>query len=90
MLQTAKRINRRELIATGATIAAVAAIPAVGLSAVTIGRTPRERFEYHVREAERALGDLHPGSKVVSVGDGRAFETLNPYVVIAAQLKAAP
>jgi len=85
MLQTAKRIDPRELIATGATIAAVAAIPAVGLSAVTIGQTPRERFEHHLREVERALGDLHPGSKVTTLGDGRGAETINPHVMIFAK-----
>ncbi|MGC2410935.1 MAG: hypothetical protein WA441_13320 [Methyloceanibacter sp.] len=81
------RITRRT-VTTGA-IAAVAALPVVGLSkgveAAIMGKTPRERFEYHARELEKALLDFYPGAKIVRIGDGTGGpEEFNPHVLFFA------
>ena len=82
-----KGLDRRSVLA-GIGVAATAA--PIGALAQGVGkvvtRSPREQFEYHVREVEKALLDCYPGSKVVTMGEGRDPSVgFNPYILIVAQ-----
>jgi hypothetical protein len=58
-----KHLDRRTILGIGIATAATPAMATVGM----IGRSPRERFEYHARELEKALLDCFPGRKIMKL-----------------------
>ena len=81
-----KPVSRRSV--TAGLGAAVAAIPAVGLSLAAKGSSV-ERIKHLTRELEKAMLECHPGSEIVTV-TSEPGEGFNPFVFVAATPGAKP